>query len=97
MQRKVRHIDERDQAVNRRNPTLYEREVLRDSCHRSRIKMARMQRRARETGKVPLWFLKDDEDWTPEPMDAAFWAMVVGGLIGLRRYLSRSGVMRPKT
>lgn len=86
-------MDRRDQATNRRDPAACEREALRDAYHRSWIDMAHLQRRARETGQVPLWFLEDDEDWTPIPMDAAFWAMVVGGLTGLRRYLSHNGAV----
>lgn len=33
-------------------------------------------------------------DWTPVPMDRAFWQMVMGGLEGLRRYLCHAGVLR---
>lgn len=64
-----------------------EREDFRHAYHRTLIEMAQMQKRVRITGKVPVWFLEDDDDWTPVAMDAVFWRMVAGGLRGLRRYL----------
>lgn len=97
MQRKERDMDERDLTMNERDLAWCEREDLQDAYHRSWIEMAQAQRRARETGKLSLWFLEDDEDWTPVPMDATFWVMVVGGLTSLRRYLSHTGVLRPET
>jgi len=60
---------------------------LRHAYHRTRIEMRERQAKAARTGKTPCYFLEDDEDWTPVPMDDAFWAIVVGGLNGLQRLL----------
>ncbi len=88
-------MDGREPTTNEYYLARCEAENMRHAYHRSRAEMARLQRRARETGKPPLWFLQDDEDWTPVPMDATFWAMVAGGLIGLRRHLRRTGALPP--
>ncbi len=87
-------MNERDRTMNDRKLQWSERENLRHAYHRTRIEMARMQRRARETGKMPVYFLEAEEDWTPVPMDADFWRMVIGGLDGLRRHLCNAGVLR---
>lgn len=89
-------MDERDLTMNERDPAWCEREDLREAYYRTRVERARWQRRARETGNLSLWFLEDDDDWTPVPMDATFWAMVAGGLTGLRRYLHHTGVLPPE-
>ena len=65
----------------------YEREDLRHAYHRAGIEMRETRAKAQRTGKVPLFFLEDDEDWTPVPMDDEFWRIVAGGLEGLRRQL----------
>jgi hypothetical protein len=87
-------MNERDRTTNNHDVEQCEREDLRHAYHRTRIEMAWMQKRARETGKMPVYFLEAEDDWTPVPMDRAFWQMVMGGLEGLRRYLSRVGALR---
>ncbi len=76
-------MDERDLTMNERDLAWYEREDLRHAYHRARIEMRTQQERAERTGKTPFWFLEDDHDWTPVPMDSDFWRIVAGGLHGL--------------
>jgi len=80
-------MDERDLTPTANDLAWYEREDLRHAYHRARIEMREMQAKAQRTGKTPWFFLEADEDWTPVPMDDAFWQIVTGGLQGLRRLL----------
>jgi hypothetical protein len=92
--RKEREMNERNRTMDERHRQWVEYEDLRHAYHRTRIEMAWMQKRARETGKMPVYFLEAEDDWTPIPMDADFWRMVIGGLDGLRRHLCHAGVLR---
>lgn len=87
-------MNERDRTTNDHELRWCEREDLRHAYHRTLIEMARLQRRERETGKVPVYFLEAEDDWMPVTMDADFWQMVIGGLDGLRRHLCHAGVLR---
>jgi len=80
-------MDERDLTPTANDVAWYEREDLRHTYHRARIEMRERQAKAERTGKTPCWYLEDDEDWTPVPMDDEFWAIVAGGLNGLQRLL----------
>lgn len=84
-------MDERDLTLSDTDRAWYEREDLRHAYHRSRIEMRETQAKAQRTGKVPLWFLEDDEDWTLVPMDDEFWCMVIGGLHRLRQIVASEG------
>ncbi len=86
-------MDERDRTMSDHDLRCYEREDLRHAYYRTLIDMVRLQRRARETGKMPVYFLEAEDDWTPVPMDADFWRMVSGGLDRLRRHLRYAGVL----
>ncbi len=86
-------MDARDRILNDHDRQQCEREDLRHAYHRTMIEIALMQKRERETGKMPVYFLEAEADWTPIPMDADFWQMVWGGLDGLRRHLRRKGVL----
>ncbi len=86
-------MNERDRTTNDRELRWREREDLRHTYHRTRIEMAQIQKRERETGKVPVYFIEAEDDWTPVPMDADFWRMVIGGLDGLRRHLRHEGAL----
>ncbi len=81
-------MDERDLTLSDDDLAWYEREDLRHAYGRSRVEMRETRAKAQRTGKTPLWFLEDDEDWTPVPMDDEFWRMVVGGLHKLRRLVT---------
>lgn len=87
-------MDERDRTMNDHEREGCEDEDLRHAYYRTRAEMIRHWKRERATGKTPLYFLEAEDDWTPVPMDRAFWQMVMGGLEGLRRYLSRAGVLQ---
>jgi len=80
-------MDERDLTPTAHDLGWYEQEDLRHAYHRARIEMREHRAKAVRTGKTPLYFLEDDEDWTPVPMDDTFWTIVAGGLHGLRRQL----------
>lgn len=80
-------MDERDRTLSDDDLAWYEREDLRHAYHRAGIEMREAREKAGRTGETPLWFLEDDEDWTPVPMDDEFWHIVAGGLAGLRRQL----------
>jgi hypothetical protein len=92
--RKESAVDERDRMTNDCDVEGCEREDLRHAYYRTRAEMIQHWKRERATGKTPIYFLEAEDDWTPVPMDRAFWQMVMGGLEGLRRYLSRAGVLR---
>jgi hypothetical protein len=83
-------MGERDRTMNDAAMQWCEHEDLRHAYHRTLIEIALMQKRKRETEKTPVYFLEAEEDWTPLPMDGEFWRMVMGGLDGLRRYLSHT-------
>ncbi len=83
-------MDERDLTLSEHDLAWYEREDLRHAYHRARIEMRERQAKAARTGKTPCYFLEDDEDWTPVPMDEEFWHIVAGGLNGLRRQLDHT-------
>ena len=87
-------MDERDRMTNDCDLEECEREDLRHAYYRTRAEMIQHWKRERATGKTPIYFLEAEDDWTPVPMDRAFWQMVMGGLDGLRRYLSRAGALR---
>ncbi len=87
-------MDERDRTTSNRDLEWCEYEDLRHAYYRTRAEMIRHGKRERATGKTPIYFLDAEDDWTPVPMDRAFWQMVMGGLDGLRRYLSRVGALR---
>jgi len=80
-------MDERDLTLSSDDLAWYEREDLRHAYHRARIEVRERQAKAARTGRTPCWYLEDDEDWTPVPMDDEFWGMVAGGLYGLARQL----------
>ena len=80
-------MDERDLTLSDTDRAWYEQENLRHAYHRASVEMREAQVKAQRTGKVPLWFLEDDEDWTPVPMDDEFWRIVAGGLNRLRLQL----------
>lgn len=87
-------MDERDRTMSDYDLQWYEHEDLRHAYYRTRMEMIQCQKRERATGKTPLWFLEDPDDWTPVVMDASFWEMVAGGLTGLQRLLRHAGVIR---
>jgi hypothetical protein len=87
-------MDEHDRMMNEDDLECREQEDLRHAYYRTRAEMIQCWKRERATGKTPHWFLEDPDDWTPVPMDRAFWQMVMGGLDGLRRYLCHAGVIR---
>ncbi len=87
-------MDECDRTMNDHEREWYENKDLRHAYHRTRAEMIQHWKRERATGKTPIYFLEAEDDWTPVPMDRAFWQMVMGGLDGLRRYLSRVGALR---
>ncbi len=87
-------MDERDRTMSDHEREWCENEELRHAYYRTRIEMIRHWKREWATGKTPIYFLEAEDDWTPVPMDRAFWQMVMGGLEGLRRYLCRAGVLR---
>ncbi len=87
-------MDERDRTTSNRDVERCEYEDLRHAYYRTRAEMIQYRKRERATGKTPHWFLEDPDDWTPVAMDRAFWQMAMGGLDGLRRYLSRVGALR---
>ncbi len=91
--RKGHEMNERNRAMDERHRQWVEYDDLRHAYHRTRIEMAWIQKRTRETGKMPVYFLEAEDDWTPIPMDADFWRMVTGGLNGLRRHLRHAGVL----
>ncbi len=80
-------MDERDLTLSSDDLAWYEREDLRHAYHRARIEVRERQAKAARTGRTPCWYLEDDEDWTPVAMDDEFWAIIAGGLNGLRRLL----------
>ena len=80
-------MDERDLTLSSDDLAWYEQEDLRHAYHRARIEMHETRAKAVRRGKTSCYFLEDDEDWTPVPMDDAFWMIVAGGLHGLRRQL----------
>ncbi len=86
-------MDERDQTMSNRDVERCEYEDLRHAYYRTRAEMIQHWKRERVTGKTPIYFLEAEDDWTPVPMDRAFWQMVMGGLDGLRRYLCHAGVL----
>jgi len=87
-------MDEHNRTMSDHEREWCENEDLRHAYHRTRAEMIQHWKREQATGKTPHWFLEDPEDWTPVPMDRAFWQMVMGGLDGLRRYLCHTGVLR---
>jgi len=80
-------MDERDLTPTIDDLAWYERADLCHAYHRARIEMRETRAKVTRTGKTPCYFLEDDDDWTPVPMDDAFWIIVTGGLNGLRRLL----------
>ncbi len=87
-------MDERDQTMSDHEREWCENDDLRHAYHRTRAEMIQHWKREWATGKTPIYFLEAEDDWTPVPMDRAFWQMVMGGLDGLRRYLCHAGVLR---
>ncbi len=87
-------MDERDRTMSDDDLQWREQEDLRHAYYRTRAEMIQHWKRERATGKTPIYFLEAEDDWTPVPMDRAFWQMVMGGLDGLRRYLCHAGVIR---
>ncbi|MDQ2785010.1 MAG: hypothetical protein M3Y58_08415 [Chloroflexota bacterium] len=87
-------MGERDRTMNDHELEWCENEDLRHAYHRTRAEMIQHWKREWATGKTPIYFLEAEDDWTPVPMDRAFWQMVMGGLDGLRRYLARAGVLQ---
>ena len=71
-----------------------EHEDLRHAYYRTRAEMIQYWKRERADGQDAHLLPRSRDDWTPVPMDRAFWQMVMGGLDGLRRYLCHAGVIR---
>ncbi len=86
-------MDERDRTMSDHEREWRENEDLCHAYHRTRAEMIQHWKRERATGKTPIYFLEAEDDWTPVPMDRAFWRMVIGGLDGLRRHLWHAGVL----
>jgi len=87
-------VDEYNRTTNNFDLQWREHEDLRHAYYRTRAEMILHWKRERATGKTPIYFLEAEDDWTPVPMNRAFWQMVMGGLDGLRRYLCHAGVLR---
>jgi len=69
---------------------MYQRDAF-YTYHRASIEVMRFRK---DHGARPTYFfLEDEDDWTPVPMDAEFWLMVTGGLAGLRRQLCSDGLL----
>ena len=64
-------MDERDRTMNDDDRQWHEEEDLRYAYYRTRTEMIQHWKRERATGKTPLWFLEDPDDWTPVVMDAS--------------------------
>ena len=62
---------------------------MRHAYHRAQIEMRTQHERAERTGKIPFWFLEDDHNWIPVPMDSDFWRIIAGGLRGIAYQLQR--------
>jgi hypothetical protein len=70
---------------------MYERDAF-HAYHRACVEAIRHRRD--HCASPTYFFLEDEEDWTPVPMDTEFWLMVAGGLSGLRRQLFSYGLLQ---